>query len=344
MSAQQPQRIDIFISSPSDLYPERAELKRTLEKMNLDPEFVGTYTFIVFLWEVTIKEEDLQGYDWQQYINLFGQNLTTSHVVIGMLWSRLGLELKHFVNPITGRPYRSGTEYELSTACDAERQHGLPKVLFYQCNRTVAIPEGDDPQAVESRRQKQWVQQFIQELQDEQMIAAPVSTFSTPVDLISLVLNDLRRILPEILQRLKLGAPKVSTLPALPIDFVPRNEDIVPIVVSVRMHSVTLLHGLPGQGKTVMARAICDEVAQDFHDGILWATFGQQADLMRILREWIFQLHGDLAQTNDVASAQMELIRNLQGRQYLLICDDVWQTDDAQIILKDLPATCCRLH
>ncbi|MGZ3636294.1 MAG: NB-ARC domain-containing protein [Ktedonobacterales bacterium] len=340
MAEHQRQQIDIFISSPSDLYPERAALKQMFEDLNADPIYRARYHFHPFLWEAEVKEEDLQGMDWQQYINIFGQNLSQTHLVIGMLWSRLGLELTNFINPITGRPYRSGTEYELFTAFDAERNHGLPRILFYQCNRTAAIPQENDEQIRDATRQLHLAQDFVRELQEDQVISSGVSTFGDAEDLCRQIRADLVRVLPEIEQRLQEGEPVVSTLPALPVDFIPRREDIPPIAEAVHQHHATVLFGLPGQGKTVMARAVCDEVQAQFPDGTLWATIGQRPDYARIQREWILQLHGELSAAKDAASAHDEVVRCLHDKKVLVVLDDVWHASDAQFLIADLPAAC----
>src|SRR5579871_3484684 len=194
MVDNQKQPIIIFISSPSDLYTERAALKRMFENLNSDPIYQGRYHFHPFLWEATIKEEDLHGMDWQQYINLFGQNLSQAHLVIGMLWSRLGVELKNFINPITGRPFRSGTEYELFTAFDALQQHGLPQLLFYRCNRPITFPQEHAVVTLEREHQLQLARDFVLEMQEEQMIPTPVSTFTGPDDLCQQVRADLTQM------------------------------------------------------------------------------------------------------------------------------------------------------
>jgi hypothetical protein len=54
------------------------------------------------------------------------------------------------------------------------------------------------------------------------------------------------------------------------------------------------LHGMGGIGKSVLARALCDDPAVQaaFPDVILWATLGQTPDLIGRRREWIDALGG----------------------------------------------------
>jgi WD40 repeat protein len=339
MSENDVLRINVFISSPSDLGPERMALKQMIERFNDEPDYRGRFRFHPFIYEAEITETDLQGMDWQQYINLYGQPLAETQLVIGMVWSRLGHELPNFINPVTGRAYRSGTEYELFTAADARHQYGLPAILFYQCNRTLTLPQGKDDQVREVRRQVQLAHELVRDLQDEHIVSSPICTFSNGEELLRQVCADLAEILPEIAQRMQMGVPRpVSTLPALPVEFVPRYAELEAIISAVQHNPVTILHGLPGQGKTVMARAMCDAVSQQFPEGVLWATLGQQADLARVQREWILHLHGNLSVAHDAASAHQELLRCLAGKTVLLVLDDVWQPFDAQTLIADLPA------
>src|SRR5262249_39228610 len=56
----------------------------------------------------------------------------------------------------------------------------------------------------------------------------------------------------------------------------------------------TVLRGMGGIGKSVVARALCDDPAiqNRFSDGILWTTLGQKPDLAARMREWIEVLGG----------------------------------------------------
>src|SRR5579859_6696346 len=200
---EQIQQIDIFISSPSDLRSERAVLKKMMESLNDDPAYQGRYLFRPFIYEDEVSEGDLQGMDWQQYINLYRLHPSKAHLVIGMLWSRLGKTLPNFINPITGRPYRSGTEYELSTAYDAQQHHGIPHLLFYQNTRSIVLQQEDNDTYEEAKHQMQLAQDFVRELQDESIIPSPVHTFKDTDDLVLQVSHDLAQILPVIEQHIQ---------------------------------------------------------------------------------------------------------------------------------------------
>jgi nucleoside phosphorylase len=93
------------------------------------------------------------------------------------------------------------------------------------------------------------------------------------------------------------------------------------------------LHGMGGIGKSVIARALCDdpEVQAAFPDGILWITLGKQPDLIGGLRAWIRTLGGVVAETAPTPKDLQINLANLLGqRACLLVADDVWNKPDAE--------------
>jgi hypothetical protein len=143
----------------------------------------------------------------------------------------------------------------------------------------------------------------------------------------------------------------------LPPNFVPRPEllDTVKQTLLTGSQDVALtsklklsaLHGMGGIGKSVLARALCDEpeVQARFSDGILWTTLGQalnEDDLKAKLRAWIETLGGIIGET---APSLDQLKNNLAGqlkeRTCLLIVDDMWRYPEAAWFNAGGPA--CRL-
>ena len=91
------------------------------------------------------------------------------------------------------------------------------------------------------------------------------------------------------------------------------------------------LQGMGGIGKSVVARALCDdsEVQVAFPGGILWAALGQAPNLVERLREWVERLGGTVRSTAPTADMlKAELQGALEGRSCLLILDDVWNKGD----------------
>ena len=91
------------------------------------------------------------------------------------------------------------------------------------------------------------------------------------------------------------------------------------------------LHGMGGIGKTVLARALCDDeaVRDRFKDGILWATLGQTPDIIRWLRDWIRELGG-------IISANAPTLPQLKARLSDLLQDrDLLHTLEREKLVLD---------
>ena len=131
---------------------------------------------------------------------------------------------------------------------------------------------------------------------------------------------------------------------ALPPNYVPRPDllaevrtvlladiDTLALTSTIKMNA---LHGMGGIGKSVMARALCDdpEVQATFPDGILWARVGQTPDLVPSLREWIYALGGIVSETAPTVDRLKSILTDLlRERSCLLIADDVWKKAHAEV-------------
>ncbi len=92
---------------------------------------------------------------------------------------------------------------------------------------------------------------------------------------------------------------------------------------------LSAIQGLGGIGKSVLAQALArDEAVQaNFVDGVLWATLGQNPDLLPLLGSWI-QALGDYnfkPTTLDIAATHLQTL--LYDKQMLLVVDDVWHPE-----------------
>ncbi|MDA0244313.1 MAG: NB-ARC domain-containing protein [Chloroflexi bacterium] len=95
------------------------------------------------------------------------------------------------------------------------------------------------------------------------------------------------------------------------------------------------LHGLPGVGKSTLARALAHHPAirTAFPDGLLWAGLGPQPDTAALLSSWAAALDiktAQLAQKWTAADRAALLQRELSQRRMLLIVDDVWSEATAE--------------
>ncbi len=127
----------------------------------------------------------------------------------------------------------------------------------------------------------------------------------------------------------------------LPLHYIPRPDIIAPIraalledpagMALISAVKINALHGMGGIGKTVIARALCDdpEVQAAFPDGILWTTLGSsatEAELRIKLREWLNCLGGVVSgEAPTLDELKSALAQTLENRACLLIVDDVWQ-------------------
>jgi DNA polymerase III delta prime subunit/DNA-binding XRE family transcriptional regulator len=98
--------------------------------------------------------------------------------------------------------------------------------------------------------------------------------------------------------------------------------------------NVTALHGLPGVGKTALARELVydNEIQQHFCDGMLWVSLGQKPNLSGLLGRW-GSLLGIPATEMALLNGEEErakAINDIIGmRRMLLVIDDAWKIDEA---------------
>jgi hypothetical protein len=115
-------------------------------------------------------------------------------------------------------------------------------------------------------------------------------------------------------------------------DAVLADEPTVALTSAVQYSKPQALHGMGGIGKSVIARALCDDIRVQaaFPDGILWATLGQTPSLVTAMRLWVNALGGVVNENAPtVDSLKVTLAELLKDRACLLILDDVWQRSHA---------------
>jgi hypothetical protein len=117
-----------------------------------------------------------------------------------------------------------------------------------------------------------------------------------------------------------------------------RSEAITAIkqrlgIGGAEMHAITVIQGWPGVGKstTVAMLAHDPEVAQQFPDGILWASLGENPNIIGEISTWAdaFKL-AEPGRVRKIEEISAQLTAMLREKRVLLILDDVWKTDHVQ--------------
>lgn len=132
--------------------------------------------------------------------------------------------------------------------------------------------------------------------------------------------------------------------PISPTHILPHAPELVigreQVIQDVKSHLGTpgarmILQGWPGIGKTTITAVIAHdpELHHIFADGILWASLDESPNLTTILREWCSASGLDVSdhQTPDVLASRLRT--QLHDKRVLLIVDDVWQAEHAQLLL-----------
>ena len=92
---------------------------------------------------------------------------------------------------------------------------------------------------------------------------------------------------------------------------------------------VSAIYGLGGIGKSVLATALAldPEVQRKFPDGVLWATLGQQPEVLAFLSNWIQALRDFDYKPTTIEAASTHLRSLLHKKRILLVIDDAWAAE-----------------
>ena len=334
------QLLHIFISSPGDLRSEREVVKAVIDDLNQSPYFMNRIKLIPYAYEDSVPAEI--GREPQVIVDNYLLAPDQASIFICMLWLRMGTPTIGLDDPATKLPYRSGTEYEFMKAYRGNQDQGSPLMLLYRCTRNA-----EDITALDVDQFSQ-VQQFFERLRGGGDLRGLFGQFADENVFRSMLRRDLEHLIVS-----SIGDSGIKPPPsAQPIYYIPTRlppgyiertasldtlrkallgtSDSVGIVAAST--DSTAVHGPGGIGKTVLARAACDDPAikAAFPDGILWATLGEAPDLIRHQRNWIGALGGIEATASSIESGRVELLRLLQNRAMLLVLDDIWNADVMQ--------------
>jgi hypothetical protein len=152
-------------------------------------------------------------------------------------------------------------------------------------------------------------------------------------------LAELMRILDDPVPPLA----SLSGVPAAPPHFQPRPDDLTRLAAAVLLDlrrpgvvadgaRSTVLHGMAGVGKSVLAAAFArsTEVRRAFSDGVFWLRIGPRPDWSTALATLRASLPGGTALGWDLDSARSRLAPLLEGRSCLIVLDDLWDVTHAE--------------
>ncbi len=184
-----------FISSPGDVFEERAIANRVIER--LQSEYTGKVVLEPVLWE---HEPLVATSTFQHQI----VKPSETDVMIAILWSRLGTPLpKDFVRP-DGTRFESGTEFEFEEAIEGFQKNGKPDLLVYRKTAPPSVRLDEEEELLERLGQKKkldvFVDKWFHDKADGSLIAA-FHPFESPSDFEILLENHLHRLVERELPR-----------------------------------------------------------------------------------------------------------------------------------------------
>lgn len=137
------QRVDIFISSPSDVAEEREAILRVIERLNRLSYIRTRYVLNPLLYE---KEVPPEAGDHAQMIVDRYMAVEDSYLLICLMWNRMGTPFTH---PKTGEAFQSGTEYEFTVGYRANGKNGKPHLLLYRKTTERSDPDESEKEKVD---------------------------------------------------------------------------------------------------------------------------------------------------------------------------------------------------
>ena len=138
--------------------------------------------------------------------------------------------------------------------------------------------------------------------------------------------------------------PVIGNPPPPPDLFFGRDKDLQKVreiltsvstsEVSPGRQRVAIIRGWPGVGKSAVAAALAHDrdLLKSFSDGVLWVSLGQRPNLLLELSSWMRHLGvRSTAHATTVKEASIQLRLLLADRSVLLVVDDVWEIDQAEV-------------
>jgi hypothetical protein len=198
-------KIQIFISSPGDVLPERVLAERVIHR--LGHEFAAHVELAVVRWERKPMQATRHFQD-----NIARPSATD--IVVVILWSKLGtdLPLDAFPGPLSGASV-TGTEWEFEEAARASRETGKPDLLVYRKTKSLSVPVDDDEEEEALRAQADRAKRFVKRWFTDEKTGAfknAYRTFNEPDELESMLYDHLRELIQRRVSAGASGQRKVA--------------------------------------------------------------------------------------------------------------------------------------
>ncbi len=129
----------------------------------------------------------------------------------------------------------------------------------------------------------------------------------------------------------------IGVMPALPSIMIGREDAIDDIkkrlgIGGSEKRAFTLIQGYPGIGKSTLVASLAhdSDIAEQFPDGILWTSLGENPDILGELTTWANGLGlYEISRERKVEEVSTQLTAALRDKRVLLIIDDIWQAEHA---------------
>lgn len=254
-------RVRLFVSSPSDVRPERDRMSLVAER--LSGTFEGVARFEAVRWEESFYSA---ARSFQEQIDDAVHGMADVDIVVCILWGRIGLTLNPAVwRRSDGSGYESGTVFEYENAIARSReQDGKPVVFLFRKTAPVSYRAEFAAEDMEQHQRLETV--WARWTQIEGYNAAAYNQFADLEDFEKQIEGCLRGWLEQrgiitsgpVWDRRLQGSPFRGLSPFEPSHasvFFGRETAIARIIARLRTTSFLLIVGASGAGKSSLLRA-----------------------------------------------------------------------------------------